>query len=506
MKIDHSSPQHNDEIEISDLDGPSRRMQSHKRYVDFFVRTRRPLITALIALAALSLIALLIPLLLPALPDQSAQHSDTLSTTNNTQTPDLLGTAQNIICISGETPGTFYGLHSDNGTPAWHYRATHTLLAAPMLTNNALYLLAQQNGAMQILSLKIGNGAIFWRSTLPLASPSSLSIQGNILYITSQDGMLYAVDTNNGHLLWSKQFPPNPFIQILNGVVYVYVNDMAPLTSLWAVQSAHGTLLWQVHETTFSRIIANNSGVTLLQTEDRAVEALRTNDGHVLWSQPVYADANTPLIASAQTAYLDTDGGQLTALAIQSGKVRWRTQQKHAILGSLVLADNTLYLASVDNTIYTFRAQDGYLLWQKDMQQLIDGTMTITGNRLYVHTNGGLEHALQSTTGTTIWTSFIGQPASYQHISEANNYAQNVQTTTHIVYITEQDGIVNALRYTNGQLLWTRQITNQPQLLNDNLYAITSGGTVALLNAANGHDRWSFSADKGVANAVENVA
>ncbi len=496
MKIDHSSSHYNEEIEISDLDVPSRRMQGHKRYVDFFLRARRPLITTLIALAALSLIALLIPLVLPALPDQSAQHSDSLSTTNNTQTPSLLGIAQNIICISGETPGTFYGLHSDNGTPAWHYRATRTLLAAPMLANNALYLLTQQNGAMQILTLNMRNGAIFWKSSLPMASPSSLSAQENILYITSQDGMLYAVDANSGHLLWSKQFPPNPFIQILNGTVYVYVNDMAPLTSLWALQSTHGTLLWQVHETTFSRIIANNSGVTLLQTEDRAVEALRTSDGHVLWSQPVYVDANSPVIADSQAAYLNTDGGQLTAINILNGKVLWRVPQKYTLQGTLLLSHALIYLASIDDTIYTFHTHDGSPVWQANMHQIINGAMTITNNRLYVHSNDGLEHTLDATTGILLWTSFIGQPASYQHISTANTYAQSVQTTPFLVYITEQNGMLNALRYTDGKILWTRQITDQPQLLNDNFYAITPGGTVALLNAANGHDRWSFNVEK----------
>jgi outer membrane protein assembly factor BamB len=494
MKIDDSSQPH-DDIEVSDLDLPSRRMPEHKRYVDFLLHRRRPIATVLIALAAISLITLLIPLVLPTLTNHFTQQHTTPATPNNPQTPALLGSAHNIICISGETPDTFYGLDSKSGALSWRFtiKPAPTMLATPLMANNSLYLLVQWKNNMQILALDTGSGSLSWRSILPQASPSSLTISGNILYITAQNGMLYAINTTSGHLLWSKQFPLNPFIQTLNGIVYVYVNDMAPLTSLWALQSSHGTLLWQVQETTFSRIIANNSGVTLLQNEDRAVEALRTSDGRVLWSQPVYADVNTPIVAGAQAAYLDTNGGQLTALDISTGNILWHTQQKHVITGSLVLNDNTLYLASVDNSIYTFRVQDGKQVWQKDMHQIIDGDMTITGGRLYIHTNDGLEHALQSETGATLWTTFIGQPAAYQHISEPNTYAQNVQTTTRIVYITEQDGIVNALRFTNGQLLWTRQITHLPQTLGDNLFAVTTNGTVVLLNPDNGHFLWSFS-------------
>ena len=490
MNIDNHPPQHDEGIEVHDLDFPRQRKRRYQRYLDFFLRRRRWLITAFIALAALSLVALLTPLALSALLHPPAQDTNITANTTSTswQIPHLLGSTQDIVCVSGKTAGTIYGLHSNNGTLAWRYQATHNFLAAPIPTQNALYLLEQQGSAMHVHALRMRNGASLWQTTLSTASPSSLSIAGSILYVTAQNGTLAAFDTNNGRRLWSEEFPPNPSVRILNGIVYVYVNDDQ---SLRALQAEHGTILWQKYEKYFLNILTPNSGVILLQTQDGPVEALRTSDGHTLWSRTFYADANTPIVTTSTTAYLNTDAGQVAAINVQDGKVLWRTQQTHPLLGTMVLSHDTLYLASIDNNLYAFHVQNGSLFWQKNMRQVIDGTMTIIRDRLYLHTNDGLEHVIQTSNGSAVWTQFIGQPAHYQHISEPNTYAQYVLTSAQMVYITEEDGTLNALQYDTGVLQWVHQITGLPQLFNNTLYIIPAYGSITAIDAEDSHYLWS---------------
>jgi outer membrane protein assembly factor BamB len=496
MRTDKPSSEHDNEVEISDLDTPSQRTQQFKRYAGFLVRSRRRLIPATIVLASLALIALLIYPILSALPYHSLNNTTRLSNSDNTLMPALLGSTNNIICVSGKTPGTFYGLHSDTGTLAWRYQRGQTPLATPIMARNLLYLLVpsddSQNNSMLMIAVSADKGTVLWQSRIQTSAPSSLAVVGNVLYITAQDGTLIALDARSGNYLWIKHFPPNPFIQVLNDVVYVYVNDMAPLTSLWAIQAERGTLLWEVHQTTFSRIITNSAGITLLQTEDHGLEGLRTSDGHVLWPQPVYADVGTPIITTSTTVYLNTTDGELTAVNLPTGKVLWRVPQQHYIQGQLLISHDLLYLASIDDTIYTFHIGDGSPAWQADLYQLINGDMSIIDSRLYVHTNNGFEYALNATTGVPTWTSFIGQPASYQHITTANTYAQTVLTTPSTIYITQQNNMLFALRSTDGHVLWTRQLTTPPQPLNNNLYAIIPDGSVVLLNTVNGRNHWSY--------------
>ncbi|QGJ70075.1 Outer membrane protein assembly factor BamB [Planctomycetales bacterium 10988] len=122
------------------------------------------------------------------------------------------------MLIGGNSDGGVYGINARTGEPIWGYRISRRgLNASPVVDGNYVYIASGEDnidnvafGRIQCLDVTVGTGdltehpdASVWRIDGIKAGFTSPLVKDGILYMVSDTGMLYAIDGQKGHVLWS---------------------------------------------------------------------------------------------------------------------------------------------------------------------------------------------------------------------------------------------------------------------------------------------------------------
>jgi hypothetical protein len=148
-------------------------------------------------------------------------------------------------CALSYSTGVVINLKPTDGTatpptaPLWSYATTATTLAAPGIDDNDVvvwggndYKIHGANAADGTLAIApytttVTTGAIQSR---PMVIPAAYSTIGvNVAYVTSQDGNVYAINTDTGALIWKSNIAGPP---VLQGGAAVFLKAFGPSVSI----------------------------------------------------------------------------------------------------------------------------------------------------------------------------------------------------------------------------------------------------------------------------------
>jgi outer membrane protein assembly factor BamB len=128
----------------------------------------------------------------------------------------------------GSFDSRLYALDPATGATRWSFETSDHIYASPALASDraghtdAIYF-ASTNGSVYALTPR---GRLLWRydTGAPVRSSPALGLapgrgQGEILYVGSSNGKLYAIDAGNGRLRWSYDTTPtNPYLRVRNNL------------------------------------------------------------------------------------------------------------------------------------------------------------------------------------------------------------------------------------------------------------------------------------------------
>ncbi len=211
----------------------------------------------------------------------------------------------------------------------------------------------------------------------PTATPASSSAGSNQgVFITTADGVayagaggiVYALRTNNGALLWRSNIDGAVGDQpvVVDGVVYVTASTDSTAT-LYALRASDGTQLWHAtsNGTQISTPVVAN-GVVYAGTQEDKVLALRAGSGTLLWQfsdhlngllSPQLVDGVLYVTAN------DEQPGNVYALRASDGRLLWHYSAGASLNGTTVI-DGVAYVTAQDGTLTALSTSDGRQLWQ----------------------------------------------------------------------------------------------------------------------------------------------
>ena len=146
-------------------------------------------------------------------------------------------------------PSTLYALRASNGTVLWHYQT-------PGDKNNGIGILAAIGGMIyidttadqskdMIAALRASDGSLLWMhaSDAPPTIPVWTVIQQGIIYITSDSGAVFALQSSDGKELWRYTIGGSVFSSpVLDGsTLYVGADNGV----IYALNASNGSLRWQ---------------------------------------------------------------------------------------------------------------------------------------------------------------------------------------------------------------------------------------------------------------------
>jgi len=350
-----------------------------------------------------------------------------------------------------------------------------------------------------VYALLAANKKQIWHYQIPAQSGNSLSIQslivvGKTVYINTNDGKVYALNTVDGTPLWQSQFAPSngAVLKVVDGRVYVFSVD----GTIYALNANDGSPLWHYqYSSTGGNYTAGvvDNGTIYIGSSDGNVYALNAANGSLLWNFRTENPSDTVFVGSgiicvaSQPADVSDFSESFYGLRPSDGKQLWYFHiDSYGNDPYPVVGNGMVYIGTID-TLDVLDANTGSLSWQQKVE-IVNG-MTLANGIIYVSAGDGGVYAYNADTGTPLWN----QPAG---LNESGPLAANK-----IVYVgTRYNGRLIAFGATTGKILWNYQAKSyQPDgafvtildVAYGNIY-IDDGRYIIVFNMSSGALLWQF--------------
>lgn len=354
--------------------------------------------------------------------------------TTSTVLPPHIVLSQSMVYAS---QGSIYTLDASSGTVRQSYFTRG--LAYPTVVDDIFYLNVSCHPDYLVQALHVSDGSLRWSYRVEgrLTSDVPVIVDG-VVYVSTVEGMIYAIQAHDGSLLWRAPIDLGPDVpsflgpivfaspNVVDEVVYSAPAVNAPLTPfVYAFQAKDGTLLWKAQitgSTAFPLTVVD--GVIYLSTH-RGCSVLHASDGSAIWEQETRGQTCSPPVVMNGRVYLGLSEAKHEVLSFESGELRhWQEA----------------FLCALD-------ASDGSLLWEQPLgiTRGVDHPTTplVTPDAIYIGANDGSLYAFQAGDGVPRW-----------HYKTGGALLSSPTGANGVVYVGANDGSVYALRASDGALLW----------------------------------------------------
>lgn len=220
------------------------------------------------------------------------------------------------------------------------------------------------------------------------------------------------------------------------------------------------------------------------------VHALHLPDGRELWRRNVGSPIHAPLAADDRLVFCPTAAGVLLALDRATGRIVGR---RH--LGAPALAppalDRDRLLVSAGRTLLCLDRRSGRTRWSYGFAGLLQARPAVTDDLAAVGAWDNTFRALDLRTGEARWQLHLGPSIYYSPAIASPALWKDLVIIPHIPGEGEH-GLL-AVHAANGGLAWSAPLPAgyaSPALFDDKLLAVSFGGRISCLSAADGRPLW----------------
>ena len=245
------------------------------------------------------------------------------------------------------------------------------------------------------------------------------------LYFQDKDALFYAVDADNGKVLYRKK------IGALGAASPAY---------------SHGV----VYAVTLQRAPGIDQGEAL---------ALRAKDGKLLWRFQLPGRSETSPMVVGHNVIVGSESGDVYALDRKDGGVDWHVSTAGAVKGGLALDDGVLFGANYAGEVFALRASNGQFIWRSSTQGLSFGrggpvysTPAVAFGRVYLGSIDNRAYSFDEHTGELLWSHSTGD---WVYAAPAVADTRRAEPT---VYVGSKDQTFYALNAKTGEVRWQKDV------------------------------------------------
>ena len=211
----------------------------------------------------------------------------------------------------GSDDKCLHAIKQQSGRKAWSNETSDEIRSTPFVLNEMIYF-GNEGGEFICLDF---HETVKWRFRAKRAITSSPWVQDNVVFFTSMDSFLYALDAKSGWLLWRFRMEKASIVSpcVINNMVITGSSD----GNLYAVDSRNAKEIW--------RFKASN----------------QINGSPIVYKEAVYVGS------------VDNN---LYCIEARNGHLRWKFETKGPITGTPCIYDDILYFGSNDHFIYALLA------------------------------------------------------------------------------------------------------------------------------------------------------
>lgn len=256
-----------------------------------------------------------------------------------------------------------------------------------------------------VYALNLENGEILWIKNQGVPLKSNIKIFENKIFLINQDNRILCLDTKNGSKIWDVR-TISSFIKLQNLLGLAVSNDgaLVVLTSageLLKINSENGSLYWSLsatattfaHDNDFfnsSDIVINGDEIIFFASS--SIFSFNFFNGTMNWKKEIYSK-NTPII-DGNNIFLISNDGFFINLERSSGKTIWSTnilkvlkekKQKTEVSG-VIMGSGKIYATTKNGFLIICSASTGQVESFKKIGDPISSNPIISDSSLYILT------------------------------------------------------------------------------------------------------------------------
>ncbi len=350
-----------------------------------------------------------------------------------------------LVAASGSpAQGTFHGNAARTGVYAsagpselhgvrWSFDTGGPIYASPVLAGDVVYI---ASGSGALFALDRATGAEKWKFTSRMPIASTPAIGGGRLYFVSSAGSLVALDLASGQPAWvfATEYERKFEAKGLHG----YGPSGQTMPDAWDV---------------FTSSPAIAAGTVYFGSGDGNVYAVDAANGALRWKFPMRDVVHaSPSIADG-TVYVGSWGGDFHAIDAASGEEKWLFQAGvdpaiHNQVGfqsSAAVVDGVVYVGCRDAHVYALDAKTGRKKWDyPTSKSWVNGTPAVRDGVVYVGTSDSSRFmALDAKTGRL----------RFNYDTKAYVFSSAALAGT-LAYVGSHNGKLQAIDAKTGRLAW----------------------------------------------------
>jgi outer membrane protein assembly factor BamB len=273
---------------------------------------------------------------------------------------------------------------------------------------------------------------------------SSPAVVGDIVYVGSEDNIVYALNASTGAFKWS--YTTGGWVEssptVAGGLVYLGSDDY----KVYALNASTGAFKWSYttgHYVDSSPAVVG--GFVYVGSDDDRVYALNATTGHQLWNYTTGGWVwSSPAVANG-VVYVGSEDDKVYALNATTGHQLWNYTTRNRVDSSPALAGGVVYVGSYDGKVYALNASTGAFKWSYTTGNWVLSSPAVAGGVVYVGSDDNRTYALNATTGAQIWNCTTGLSVSWD---------SSPAVAGGVVYVGSEDHNVYALNATTGKQVW----------------------------------------------------
>jgi outer membrane protein assembly factor BamB len=334
----------------------------------------------------------------------------------------------------------------------------------------------------QDLDYKSKRGRLFWECETGVfgnAIYSSPTVKDDILYVSSWNGNIAAIDVNSASPLWKRNIgwssASSPMV--FDEIVYVGCSD-----GLYALNKNNGAVIWKNTLGTVSSRPLVFDGRVYCGSHEGIVYAFDARNGEMVWKYETNGGIYTSPAVHNNILYVGSNDNHLYAFDAEDGEVKWSFRTNGAVCSSPVVFDDLVFFGSWDNNLYALNCETGKLMWKFTAGWGIDSSPAIGYDTLFIGSRDNNLYALDPWNGRLKWL-FTANAGIHSSPLVYGGF----------VFFGCDDGRIYALDATDGDLVWsdapdyfvqgvynyvTRPIVSSPVASEGRLYIGSTNGRI----------------------------
>ncbi|MBM3933322.1 MAG: hypothetical protein FJ319_03320 [SAR202 cluster bacterium] len=286
-------------------------------------------------------------------------------------------------------------------------------------------------------------GDLIWRFRTGNWVDASPTFAFGVVFIASQDGYLYAIDTISGDLLW-RYLATGPLFGtpvVVGSAIYTTSLD----GHVYALNSGTGQEIWRFN--TGDRVWASpvvESGIVYVGSDNNYLYAIDAATGAKVWEYATAGDLPGAVAVYGDTVYLGSYDEHLYALDKNTGTLKFKTEIVSATITTPAVYGGLVITGDWDGYVYAFSATTGEFRWGYRTDGPVLSSPTTYGDLVVIGSDDGYVYAFDVSTGRLVWRAKAGGPVRTKPLLAGG-----------LLYFGSQDGHLYAVDRANGETAWT---------------------------------------------------